>query len=100
MTESVLSKSNRSVLQNILSDLDALREVRKDSTEYLDCCKEIASKLEAALAEFSDGEVAFSEIEKNTLLEIYSQLAAEETFANASADLRNVADFSGLLKNG
>ena len=100
MTESVLSKSSRSVLQNILSDLDALREVRKDSTEYLDCCKKITSKLEAALAEFSDGGVAFSEIEKNTLLEIYSQLAAEETFANASADLRNVAGFSGLFKNG
>ena len=100
MTESVLSKSNRSVLENILTDLDALREVRKDSTEYLDCCKKITSKLEAALAEFSDGDVSFGEIEKNTLLEIYSLLAAEETFANASADLRDIADFNRLLKNG
>ena len=100
MTAGVLSSSYKKVLEDILSELARLRELRKDSFEYSEGCTEIASKLEAALADLSDGEFVFNDTEKKMLAEIYSLLTAEETYANAAADLRNISDFSRLLNNG
>ena len=94
-----MSNSYKEVFDDILLDLAKLRNVRKDSSDYFESCNQIVSKLETALAVMSDGDFLLDGNEKALLQEIYSQLTAEETYANAASDLRNISDLSRLLNN-
>ena len=95
-----MSSSYKEVFDNILLDLAKLRNIRKDSTDYLESCNQIVSKLETALADISGGDVSLNANDKALLEEIYSQLTAEETYANAASDLRDISDLNRLLNNG
>ena len=95
-----MSSSYKEVLDNILLDLAKLRNKRKDSSDYLESCNQIVSKLEATLSDISDGDVLLNSSDKALLEEIYSQLTAEETYANAASDLRDISDLNRLLNNG
>jgi len=95
-----LSGSYKEVFDDILLDLAKLRNIRKDSTDYLESCNQIVSKLETALADISGGDVLLNGNDKALLEEIYSQLTAEETYANAASDLRDISDLNRLLNNG
>ena len=95
-----MSSSYKEVFDNILLDLAKLHNKRKDSSDYLESCNQIVSKLEATLADISDGDVLLNSSDKALLEEIYSQLTAEETYANTASDLRNISDLNRLLNNG
>jgi len=95
-----LSDSHKEIFDNILLDLAKLRDTRKDSSDYLKRCNEIVSKLETALADISAEDFVLSSNEKTLIAEIYSQLTAEETYANTASDLRNISDLNRLLNNG
>ena len=95
-----MSGSYKEVFDDILLDLAKLRNIRKDSTDYLESCNQIVSKLETALADISGGDVLLNGNDKALLEEIYSQLTAEETYANAASDLRDISDLNRLLNNG
>ena len=92
--------SYKEVFDNILLDLAKLRNIRKDSADYLESFNQIVSKLETALADISGGDVLLNGNDKALLEEIYSQLTAEETYANAASDLRDISDLNRLLNNG
>ncbi|MBT6096743.1 MAG: hypothetical protein HN582_08835 [Marinovum sp.] len=94
-----MSGSYKEIFDDILLDLAKLRNIRKDSSDYLESCNQIASKVGAALADISDEVGSFEGNEKVLLEEIYSQLTAEETYANAAADLRDISDLNRLLDN-
>ena len=94
-----MSNSYKEVFDDILLDLAKLRNIRKDSSDYLGSCKQIVSKLETALADISDGDIFLDGNDKALLQEIYSQLTAEETYAKAASDLRDISDLSRLLNN-
>lgn len=95
-----MSDSHKEIFDNILLDLAKLRDTRKDSSDYLKRCNEIVSKLETALADISAEDFVLSSNEKTLLAEIYTQLTAEETYANTASDLRNISDLNRLLNNG
>ena len=95
-----MSDSHKEIFDNILLDLAKLRDTRKDSSDYLKRCNEIVSKLETALADISAEDFVLSSSEKTLIAEIYSQLTAEETYANTASDLRNISDLNRLLNNG
>ena len=95
-----MTGSNKEIFDNILLDLAKLRDIRKDSSDYLKRCNEIVSELETALADISAEGVMLSGHEKTLIAEIYSQLTAEETYANTASDLRNISDLNRLLNNG
>ena len=95
----MLSNSYKEVFDDILLDLAKLREVRKDSSDYLESCERIVSKLETTLADVSREISTFSSDDKILLNEIFSQLTAEETYANAAFDLRDISDLNRLLNN-
>lgn len=95
-----MSDSHKEIFDNILLDLAKLRDTRKDSSDYLKRCNEIVSKLETALADISAEDFVLSSNEKTLIAEIYSQLTAEETYANTASDLRNISDLNRLLNNG
>ena len=86
-----MSSSYKEVFDNILLDLAKLRNKRKDSSDYLESCNQIVSKLEATLADISDGDVLLNSSDKALL---------EETYANTASDLRDVSDLNRLLNNG
>ena len=94
-----MSSSYKEVFKDILFELAKLREARKDSSEYLEGCDRVFSKFEAALADISDGDVFIDSNSKEMLEEIYSQLTAEETYANAASVLRDIANLNRLLNN-
>ena len=94
-----MSNSYKEVFDDILLDLAKLRKIRKDSSDYFESCKQIVSKLETTLAVISDGAFLLDENDKALLQEIYSQLTAEETYANAASDLRDISDLNRLLNN-
>jgi hypothetical protein len=94
-----LSSSYKEIFNDILLDLAKLREVRKDSSDYLESCDGIFSKLEKALADVSAEDVSLDSKDKTLLEEIYSQLTAEETYANAASDLRDISNLNRLLNN-
>ena len=95
-----MSSSYKEVFDDILLDLAKLHNIRKDSSDYLESCNQIVSKLETALADISGGDVLLNGNDKALLEEIYSQLTAEETYANAASDLRDISDLNRLLNNG
>ncbi|MFL2786646.1 MAG: hypothetical protein ACJZ87_09245 [Paracoccaceae bacterium] len=95
-----MSDSHKEIFDNILLDLAKLRDTRKDSSDYLKRCNEIVSKLETALADISAEDFVLSSNEKTLIAEIYTQLTAEETYANTASDLRNISDLNRLLNNG
>jgi len=95
-----LTGSHKEIFENILLDLAKLRDIRKDSSDYLKRCNEIVLELETALADISAEGVMLSGHEKTLIAEIYSQLTAEETYANTASDLRNISDLNRLLNNG
>ena len=95
-----MSSSYKEVFDDILLDLAKLQNKRKDSSDYLESCNQIVSKLETALADISGGDVLLNGNDKALLEEIYSQLTAEETYANAASDLRDISDLNRLLNNG
>ena len=95
-----MSSSYKEVFDDILLDLAKLQNKRKDSSDYLESCNQIVSKLETALADISGGDVSLNGNDKALLEEIYSQLTAEETYANAASDLRDISDLNRLLNNG
>ena len=95
-----MTGSHKEIFDNILLDLAKLRDTRKDSSDYLKRCNEIVSKLETALADISAEDFVLSSNEKTLIAEIYSQLTAEETYANTASDLRNISDLNRLLNNG
>ena len=95
-----MTGSHKEIFDNILLDLAKLRDLRKDSSDYLKRCNEIVSKLETALADISAEGFVLSSNEKTLIAEIYSQLTAEETYANTASDLRNISDLNRLLNNG
>ena len=95
-----MSSSYKEVFNDILLDLAKLRNIRKDSSNYLESCKQIVSKFETTLADISGGDVLLNSNDKALLEEIYSQLTAEETYANAASDLRDISDLNRLLNNG
>ena len=95
-----MTGSQKEIFDNILLDLAELRDIRKDSSDYLKRCNEIVSKLETALADISAEDFVLSSNEKTLIAEIYSQLTAEETYANTASDLRNISDLNRLLNNG
>ena len=94
-----MSSSYKEVFTDILLDLAKLREVRKDSSDYLESCERIVSKLETTLADVSGGASVFDGDDKTLLNEIFSQLTAEETYANASSGLRDISDLNRLFNN-
>ena len=94
-----MSSSYKEVFTDILLDLAKLREVRKDSSDYLESCERIVSKLETALADVSGGVSALDSDDKTLLNEIFSQLTAEETYANASSGLRDISNLNRLFNN-
>ena len=94
-----MSNSYKEILDDILLDLAKLRNIRKDSSDYFKSCNQIVSKLETALAVISDGDFTLDGNDKALLQEIYSQLTAEETYAKAASDLRDISDLSRLLNN-
>jgi len=94
-----LSSSYKEVFTDILLDLAKLREVRKDSSDYLESCERIVSKLETTLADVSGGASALDSDDKTLLNEIFSQLTAEETYANASSGLRDISNLNRLFNN-
>ena len=94
-----MSNSYKEVFDDILLDLAKLREVRKDSSDYLESCERIVSKLETTLADVSGEISTFGSDDKILLNEIFSQLTAEETYANAAFDLRDISDLNRLLNN-
>ena len=94
-----MSNSYKEVFTDILLDLAKLREVRKDSSDYLESCERIVSKLETTLADVSGEFSTFDSDDKILLNEIFSQLTAEETYANASSSLRDISDLNRLLNN-
>ena len=94
-----MSSSYKEVFTDILLDLAKLREVRKDSSDYLESCERIVSKLETTLADISGGAFELDSDGKTLLTEIYSQLTAEETYANAASDLRDISNLNRLLNN-
>lgn len=94
-----MSNSYKEVFDDILLDLAKLRNTRKDSSDYFESCNQIVSKLETALAVISDGDLLLDGNDKALLQEIYSQLTAEETYANAASDLRDISNLSRLLNN-
>ena len=94
-----MSSSYKEVFTDILLDLAKLREVRKDSSDYLESCERIVSKLETTLADVSGGAFALDSDDKKLLNEIFSQLTAEETYANASSGLRDISDLNRLFNN-
>ena len=95
-----MSGSYKEVFDDILLDLAKLRNIRKDSADYLESCNQIVSKLETALADISGGDVLLNGNDKALLEEIYSQLTAEETYANVASDLRDISDLNRLFNNG
>lgn len=95
-----MSSSYKEVFNDILLDLAKLRNIRKGSSNYLETCKQIVSKLETTLADISGGDVLLNSNDKALLEEIYSQLTAEETYANAASDLRDISDLNRLFNNG
>ena len=95
-----MSSSYKEVFNDILLDLAKLRNIRKDSSNYLESCKQIVSKLETTLADISGGDVVLNSNDNALLVEIYSQLTAEETYANAASDLRDISDLNRLFNNG
>ena len=95
-----MSGSYKEVFDDILLDLAKLRNIRKDSTDYLESCNQIVSKLETALADVPSGVVLLDSNDKSMLEEIYSQLTAEETYANTASDLRDISDLNRLINNG
>ena len=94
-----MSNSYKEVFDDILLDLAKLRNIRQDSSDYFESCKQIVSKLETILAFISDGDFSLDENDKASLQEIYSQLTAEETYANAASDLRDISNLNRLLNN-
>ena len=94
-----MSSSYREVFDGILLDLANLRSIRRESSDYCESCNQIVLKLETTLAVISDGDVLLDGNEKALLQEIYSQLTAEETYANAASDLRDISDLNRLLNN-
>ena len=94
-----MSSSYKEVFTDILLDLAKLREVRKDSSDYLESCERIVSKLETTLADVSGGAFELDSDGKTLLTEIFSQLTAEETYANSASDLRDISDLNRLLNN-
>ena len=94
-----MSSSYKEVFTDILLDLAKLREVRKDSSDYLESCERIVSKLETILADVSGGASVLDSDDKTLLNEIFSQLTAEETYANASSGLRDISDLNRLFNN-
>ena len=95
-----MSGSYKEAFDDILFDLAKLRNIRKDSSDYLESCNQIVSKLETALADISGGDVLLKGNDKALLEEIYSQLTAEETYANVASDLRDISDLNRFLNNG
>ncbi|XXK30583.1 hypothetical protein ACMAY7_14025 [Rhodobacteraceae bacterium nBUS_24] len=95
-----MSGSYKEVFDDILLDLAKLRNIRKDSSDYLESCNQIVSKLETALADISGGDVLLKGNDKALLEEIYSQLTAEATYANVASDLRDISDLNRFLNNG
>ena len=65
-----MSGSYKEVFDNILLDLAKLRNIRKDSADYLESCNQIVSKLEATLADISGGAVLLDGNDKALLEEI------------------------------
>ena len=94
-----MSSSYKEVFTDILLDLAKLREVRKDSSDYLESCERIVSKLETTLAGVSGGDFELDSDGKTLLTEIFNQLTAEETYANASSSLRDISDLNRLFNN-
>ena len=94
-----MSNSYKEVFDDILLDLAKLPNIRQDSSDYFKSCNQIVSKLETALADISDGDILLDGNDKALLQEIYSQLTAEETYANAASDLRDISNLSRLLNN-
>ena len=94
-----MSNSYKEVFDDILLDLAKLRNIRKDSSDYFKSCNQIVSKLETALADISEGDILLDGNDKALLQEIYSQLTAEETYANAASDLRDISNLNRLLNN-
>lgn len=92
-----MAGSYREVFDNILSDLAKLRDTRKDSSDYLEICKRVASKVEPILAGISNGDLEPESKEKKLLAEIYSQILAEEAYANAASDLRSISELHRIL---
>ena len=95
-----MSGSYKEAFDDILFDLAKLRNIRKDSSDYLESCNQIVSKLETALADISGGDVLLKGNDKALLEEIYSQLTAEETYANVASDLLDISDLNRFLNNG
>jgi len=94
-----LSDLQKESLDDILSDLASLRKVRKDNKKYLEICKSIGQKVEGTLTDSSAGLFSLDNTDKIVLRQIYDELLAEESYANASSSLRDISNLERLFRN-